>query len=554
MAKRNMKNLNRKNMRSGREEKNNFQDIAEEREFEKGFKKGKFSAGSCRPATNDPQWYFKSTQILNDVASFSFNKPVGSKLGFQNFHPNGEVTTNGLGTSAIPGLMSIGIGPTAGIAQDAQSPLNLAATNVYSYVRYKNSGASNYDAPDLMMYLVAMDSIYACWNWLKRIYGFASTYSQLNKYEPRAYMIANGVDFDDIMANLADFRGWLNIKSAEISSFCVPATMTYNIRHSWLFSNIYKDSNTAKAQQYMFVPAWFYKYGEVTSTQGTELQVVNVLNNYVPTLSDDDLMTFAQLKLILNSLLEAVNYSEDVGIMSGDILKAYGQGGLFTLSEVSDDYKVEAVYSEEVLTQIENARIITVAADDLPSFSITHDPNTNFLKCEPVLTQEGNITRLGQYVNFHFESPTPQQVVVATRLNAVTQQLDAGGSKLVSCGSEVAVNGYIMTLTQTGPWYTQFDHLKPLIFRAVSVQLPFFDIQTVNNSDFARYLSTMCLLCSFDWAPIQLIGMRAANDAGTMFQSILGTTWDFDNYTLIDDDDLEAMNLMALLTEFNVPN
>lgn len=321
-------------------EPDNYQDLEVDQIKAKNGRSCKFPLKDVRPKRNDPQWYFKDSQILADVASFSFNKPLGSRL-YINRQLSNPQSVNSVALETVPGLMTMHIAPSIGVSRDAQSPANLAAVNVYSYVRYKNSGASNYDAPDLMLYLIAMDSVYACWNWLKRIYGFASTYSQLNRYEPRAYMLANGVDIDDVTANLADFRGWLNVAANRISAFCVPATMTYNVRHSWLFSNVYKDSNTRKAQQYMYVPAYFYLYDEATTPKGGILKTIKVLGSDNP--YDMTLLKVSDLKTILDTMLNALSYAEDIGIMSGDILKAYGEGGLFTVSTFEADYRVEAV-------------------------------------------------------------------------------------------------------------------------------------------------------------------------------------------------------------------
>lgn len=392
----------RKTMKKDARGKNNFQDEAEVREYDKGYRAGKFSdKRETRFKSNDPQWYFKDKNILNDVASYSFVTSLGTRLNNDRIIASTATNMNSAAFTAIPGLLSITIAPTPGISVDAQSPINLAAQNLYSFVRYKNSGAANYDPQDLMLYMLAMDSLYSMWNWAKRLYGFASTYSQMNKYEPRAYFAANNADIDDIYANLADFRAYLNMAANRISSFCVPASMTYIVRHSWLFANVYKDSNTRKAQQYMYVPAYFYQYDETSSANGGVLSAVNVCLNYRWSATTKPSFTFAAIKTMMDAAINALQYSEDIGIMSGDILKAYGEGGLFKLSTFEPDYKVEAVFSQEVLTQIENAMLIYDREVDDTSINITQDPNSNFIKFQPKLTVANN-PRKGAYLNFHW--------------------------------------------------------------------------------------------------------------------------------------------------------
>lgn len=540
----------RNNGRSGRRGTSNQEDSKS-----MGFEgKKKFCDDKVKSTSNDPNWYFKDSKILADVASFSYNQPLGNNLRFNQYHTPTSSDGNKISCASVPGIMAIRLGLTPGIAENAQSPVNLAATNVYSYVRYKNSGGSNYDAPDLMLYLLAMDSLYACWNWLQRIYGFASTYSQRNRYLPTAYMALNNVDFDDIMANLADFRGWLNIKANEISAFCVPATMTYNVRHSWLFSNIFKDSDTVKAQQYMYVPGWFYKYDETGSSEGGRLVTVEA----VPAdIAGATRYKVTDLMSILNTMIEAVNYSEDIGIMSGDILKAYGESGLFTIGTVDPDYKVEAVHSPEVLWQIENMHCVQLGNTAMSQFNIVQDPNTNFIKFGPVI--DGVVApRNGSYLNFHHMDVTPENVIVATRLICATT-VDGKTQKttITSCGSEIATNGYIAVFRPDGKFNAALEdnatlklHVEEIPFVAypkVSTTLA----DTVLNLD--KYMAILGWYSAFDWAPELLLGSNYTI-SGTTYNDTVGVIRDWDNYTLLDNQDVESLNLLALLTEFNVPN
>lgn len=517
-------------------------------------KSEKFPTTIQHSSTNDPQWYFKDKRILEDTASYSFNQPLGTRLHFNQYHLPTGLDTNKIGASAVPGLMTVRLALTPGIAVSAEDPVNIAATNVYSYVRYKNSGSANYDAPDLMMYLLAMDSLYACWNWMQRIYGFASIYSQTNKYLPRAYMEANNVDFDDVMAHLADFRAWLNVKAQSISAFCVPATMTYNIRHSWLFSNIFKDSDTNKAQQYMYVPAWFYKYDETSSPKGGQLVPVIAVPNTVGTAKK---YKVTDLMNMLNSMIEAVNYAEDIGIMSGDILKAYGAGNLFTLSPIDPDYKVEAVHSPEVLWQIENMHCLFAGSTDISQFNITQDPNTNFIKYNPELT--GVVApRNGGYLNFHHNDITAENVIVASRLLAATvTKTGTQNTTITSCGSEIALNAYLSVFVEnanTSATLTDSTQLQLIIKEIPFVTYPelkngLVDVETLNE-----YLTIIGWYSAFDWAPELLLGVGYTDAESHLNHSTVGVIRDWDKYTLLDNQDIESMNLLALLTEFNVPN
>ena len=533
----------------------NYQDAFADSEKAKGCKGSKFPQKLVsKDEVNDPTWYFKQATLLNDVASFSFSHPLGEVLVANNADPTHESRNGAL--SSIPGLMSLTLIPTPGISTDAQSPLNLAAQNAYSFVRRTNSGAVNYNAPDLMLYFLASDSLYMAWNWMKRIYGYASTYSAQNKYLPVAYAAADCVDLEDIYSNLADFRAFLNMAANRISAFAVPATFNLMVRHSWVFSNIFKDSDTTKAQQYILIPALFYQYDETTSPNGGVLAPVNV--TYTRPSSP---YTFKQLRDMLNDMINAMQYSEDIGTMSGDMIKAYGESGLFKLSQIDPDYRVDAIYSKEVLTEFENCEYWKfpqfMNTANFPQFTVKQDPNTNFIKYQPILATPNVYCgdQSDRYINFHWASPTPADVMVATRFNCAYTSSPAPASAsstttLTDCGSELAMRCTIY-------WFGQgTDVFKPYDPK-VKVSLQSYDMGSVSVSTTGASTPTtmndlvlrLSLPVTFDWAPAVYL-FPIGDNGGVPIPAIR----DWDVYTKLDVEDFRALNELALLSMFNVPN
>lgn len=527
----NFKNRNCKPKRNGKVNKNNLQDRFADREFQKGeqAEEGKWGARHTisQAGNNDPKWYFKDQRLLSDVASYSFSHPLGNPIKVD------EVSLRSAFDFGVPGVMGIEIGITPGVSRDAQSPINLAAVDMYSFVRYKNSGASNYDPTDLMMYVIACDSLYTCWNWMRRIYGYASTYSQVNKYKPKGYALLDNVNLQDIYSNLADFRAYLNMAANRISSFACPAVFTYTLRHSWLFSNIFTDADTIKAQEYMYVPSYFYKFEETASAQGTSLTAVPIHDVTTP-------FTFQSLKTLLDGMILAMSYSEDAGIMSGDIIKAYGSS-LFTLSSIDADYVVSAGYSKEVLSQIENIVFTPKGSTTLSTFNITQDVNRNIIVFHPTLVGTGATSPDNtHYLNFHWDNPTPEDVIVATRLNCVSTLNADGSLTLESCGSEVAFNVQVVGLQKTGSGYDIAINTNYNV--AVLDDLTWETVQA-----FLNYIWTYI---AFDWAPPIELPVVTTNQ-GLMHSNPLR---DYDNFTYLSLDNYIAMNELALLSEFNIPN
>lgn len=520
----------------------NFQDAAMEKE------KSKYPVEYVKQFNgNDPQWYFKSSDLLRDVASFSFEKPLGTTVLSGN---------NVSAWNSIAGVMGVTLVPTVGISKDAQSPINLAAQNIYTRVRYKNSGAANYDAPDLMMYYVGMSSLYSVWNWAKRIYGYASEYKATNYYKAWAYAALDNVDLTNIVMNLANFRSYLNMAADRISAFVVPSVFSYMTRQSWLYSNIYKDSDTTKAQEYMFVPGLFYTFDEMTSPKGSQLVAINVNANV-----SNIKWNVNSIAGLIDTMINNLQYSSDIGNMSGDTLKEFGESR-FVLSHFEPDYKCEAVYNREVLTQFENMKwlrslssLFVQTNPDLSPLNITHDPNTNYIEYQPVYTvAAGEMLKPGMHLNFHWSNPSPEDVIVASRLNAEFTATDPDAGMITytitSCGSEIPIAVRVAHYTY-GDITEEYDALESktlavdtldgVVFGNPSASAPTVAGLTTRMIANAKSIS---LQSAFDWAPFLAVEIRGGSEITSPF--LVGIPLrDWDVYTYVGETQMDSMNTLA---------
>lgn len=86
-----------------------------------------------------------------------------------------------IANSVTPSVMRLGYHPISGTSISNSSGLSIATRALYTYVRDKNAGARNYEAPDLMMYILAMDQIYLMYHEARRIYQAINTYITSNR-------------------------------------------------------------------------------------------------------------------------------------------------------------------------------------------------------------------------------------------------------------------------------------------------------------------------------------------------------------------------------------
>lgn len=520
---------------------------------------------------NDVVWYKRTPQLLQDAANLSFNSQVGMKIDLHfpttisNVAGNSP-TFNIVGQElSIPGVMGIFYLPHFGVAEDHTDALNLAAANVYSYVRHANSGATNYDRTDLMLMLICVDSIFQISTWMQRLYGIINTYSGFNRYMPKALCYALGVDYEDMLNHINDLRAFVNVYNTRAKSLWVPKELPVFIRHSWLTSNVYKDADDDQAQLYITVPIGFYKYIEQDGSGYAEFKQFGISqdtmgSNGQPYESITGFLKFADITSYANELMNAVLDSEDIGIMCGDILKAYGESNLFTLSTIDESYRIDPTFNPEFMTQIENGFCVQHSYTGASNqFNITQDVDRNLLICKPTVYQPYSIN-FHKLVNFHRISPTPDDIMIATRFSISVKSESytyTGGRppvavELSSAGTEL-LTGYRI-------YYMDYNSAKKW---DVCATAPFGSLMitgtatgNVGIKSAAVAESVFAKLSKFDYAPLiykfnmQAEGTGASTEFDLQYYGVYG---DIDVVAPVPDDTIYNMNTVAVLSELGVP-
>lgn len=507
-----------------------------------GFKKDEPDSAVAKEKFNDASWYVSREQIAKDVASLSFNNALGAPSDID--FVRDEYTTNSSYTLNVPGIYTILTVPTMGYSTDGSSPINIAAKNIYSWVRHQNSGHSNYDSPDLMMYLGAMDSVYAAIAYLMRIYGVARVFSQTNRYIGDALLDSMGVNPNEVRANLADFRSYINMVITKASAFCTPNMMTLYRRHFWMYSGVYKDEDITKSQLYMYRPAALWQYEE---TDGAgRLQTIP----FISSLSEGgDIfaasVSLATLRTTIDGMLSKLTASEDINIMSGDILKAYGREGLWVLGLINEDYVTLPVYSAEVLEQIHNTTLVgrrptrdatsssTTWAYTWDAFNVYQNPNVGdgALLCNPQIVGSKHLG-YAKLLDMMMEDPSPEDVLVATRNTVMGTPMLCG-----TTGSYQVVTS-LNTFASDIALYAVISTLNNGNYQKVAI--------TGGDTNYGADLINT--ISRFKQAPL-LYSMSGASSANYM-TDIVG---ELNNYTVIDWNDLNKMHESAILAMLGVP-
>lgn len=499
---------------------------------------------------NDPSWYIREGQLAKDVASISFNTAIGVNSSLD---PNDASTSAGLiGCKfSAPGIMAIHTLPAPGYSVSPVSPINIAAKNLYSFVRHANSGHSNYDSPDLIMYYLAMDSVFDLIYAAQRVLGVAQLFSQKNRYIGDYLIQALGIEPNNLRANIAQYRARLNMNIVKASVFAIPNTFTLFKRHAWMYSNIFADSPVDKCQLYAYLPSIVYKYNETSGGPGQlDPMPIFLTKSASAETFNNNIVPLSYLLTQMETLLSTLQASEDINIMSGDILKAYGRENLFTLSLIPENFSMAPIYSDEILDQIHNTRFAgnkprkdsTLVTDfntySLDSLVIRQDPsigagNIIFTPCfADIMTLSYDAV-----IDMVDNEPTPERVLVATRntIAGTTTQIMSGDhpagwlTRLDSFASDICLCAYI--------YFTAADGL--LSYSTV-----------YHSSSIALNTDTTKRLLMFRKAPML---WSTAIDAAAGTATLTLPYSSMENYTVVNDDTLSKMHQSAILSMLGVP-
>lgn len=475
--------------------------------------------------SNDVRWYASNPELLKAAASYPFSYTTGMRLPFNNGY-------------AVPGVLAVYYSPSLGGGITA--PINQAKDSIYSFTVHANSRNQSYDAADEMILILAGMEVFRALAHAIRAYGTMKMYDQRNQYLPQALIKAMGFSFDDLKTNLSNMWFDINEMIARSTQIWIPNTMPVMERWFWMNSNIYMDAESIKSQYYLYVPRQFYQYNETASETGGSLQTTT-WNPYVAN-------TWANFKTLLNGMISALIDSSDRGLIFGDILKAYGKESIYAVQEIPSSYTVQPVYDREVLSQIENSTAngimpaaITQTADGIINQAWTTGATVANLKL-------GTIFPRTVVLNFHQkETPTPEQIMVATRLQSASNLLYWQGTNLteirpVSSGTEI-VQSY-------GIYCFNYATLTPGSTPNINVDTmrSYMMSNDINDGIISRW-------SAFDWAPWIYIGdpnkmPQSQTDTQPQPEYVYG---DFDNYTLLTDSDLTKMHTTAVYSEFGVP-
>lgn len=584
-------------------EKNNYQDEAEVREYQKGEKaqqqkqtsgpKKQTRRNKSKPKSNNskpkktggnkvypvttgstPLAYLnKYPQSVSDAASVSFERAVGyairvpiDQTAVSQFRP--QELSGYRSKVSFPAIMTFRLISTIGGAATNTDGFNMANHALYAYIRSKNTGVPPFDPPMVGFYIQSISECIKLYTYLVRAIGVSNSMSAASNVKPYYLMNAIGFNYSEIASQEAVLRGKLNKLALRLSTLPIPKGMEYVTVNNWLFENVFQDAASERAQLYVFSPSRFLTliegnpahpltYMAEADLSDAEASVVDVQN------FGDKVYSFSKMCDVLNEMIQRIIGSEDCQRVAAEILKAFDSGSLISIHPIAEGFTIHPMYDERVSMIIENAVDLPVSP---ATYYIDQDPAINggamqeqLLFSFPTdLETPIFATQPGSYIiNFHKESITNQDVMQATLLTQPgidfgnVWDLNPPGVGSLTPYFKLYNHGFLVieTMGIVSTRATEVPNTPGPVVVGDYVRLHSRYVITSNAIDLNHILGQ---LSAFDWHPTIYIQRGSVGGSSSIEDFYTDAIiCDLDKYTQIPIEVLKNINEIAVLSGYS---
>lgn len=442
----------------------------------------------------------------------------------------------------VPGVFVLDWVPSLGNSILNTDPASIAGKEIYARVRANFSGSLAADAPDFIVYLMSLDSIYAYIAYLKRLYRLLNAWSPNNYVLPETVLGAMSLsesEIRDLRANRTKLWQCINELIYQSSKFTCPNQMHIMNRHYWLSDNLFTDANTVNSQFYLLNLVKVYQFKELPTMDDasvnagglTQVNLPNAVFGSGRSVTVDSLYNFGL------QLIQALVDWDDAYTINGYLMKAYSDTPMFTVDLLPQDAELLPVYDEEVLSQIENATPIYngisayYVSDITMNMDCRQSVTKNILNSNPSITYTTVLNAIANveapFISLRSDTPNAADVIIASRLKSATTPVPITGTTYpIFAGTELCM-GFRLVTSAPG---TTISSPAGTAMQTV-----------VNGSSTSAFI--LGTISQFDWHPILVI----TNADGTQF-TFFG---DVHNVTNMSLSDFQNINRVCVFSELN---
>lgn len=477
--------------------------------------------------TNHPEWY--TNYNLDNLVSlnFGFRKSLSTKID--------DVITLEGGLDALGGNMATAcnIPVDLVIPKDENSAFIQAVNLVYAKIRSANSGQTNYNPTSLAKYILNVRSIRAALSQIRRM--LAATYAS-DPYDSDSPKLITqlaggaefapdnatyyGLDFDTITRHAADLQNNLMLWFKQVRAN-LPMNIPLFDRTDWMFSNIFTDSNDAKACYYAFTLRDVPLYE--SNSAGTNITRTNISLRPANTTSFED--NYNKLISNINRLIHEVISNKENITIAGDILKAFGNAAFYSQHEYPIGTACPIIFDEAALTQIQNTTPVCTGDQGLMTETYQVADNNHEIIYQH---NAGAVDWLEQnpsanLVNSYKNKISPGEVISFTRLSVYGKMNEEDTEYTIeSCGTEIALDVQ---------FYIDYDNEHQCYSNVSYAQ--------VQGTNLTKALLVANAWSIMDYAP--LLFLPFSTTAGSIL-------WDFNNWALVGKSQLSIFHQYAVMS------
>lgn len=536
-------------------------------------------------AQNDLSWYTRYPELSIAAASFPYPYRPGMKVPVNTLN-------NATASVAVPGVMVLDWYPTIGKADQPTDPAAVLGKEMYARVRAAYSGTLRADAPDYVVYVMALSSLFTYIAWLKRLYRALSAYNPTNYIIPDGILGAMGLsqaDIQSLRTNKTQLWQLINELVHQSRKFTCPSSLDIMNRHYWMSDNVYLDDNSLNGQIYMFNlrGVYFYSEQKVMDPSGTltDVDAAGLIIKELPWVrykgasNENTVLTPTILYEFGREMIDRLVAWDESYTINGYLQRAYeGQPG-FVVSEIMADEIISPVYEPEVLMQIENSAAVPMAGAarmdpymivrQIVATNALHHSNAIYVAKSDITTAEytqytnAGLLTVQPVLSIRSDNPSVGDNIVASRLNCIptdfkeatlgyafewatgTNGLDPAYIVQVDAGTEIPVGWYI------------YDQLPPATagevmsnrFKCHFEQRTSLTPTTGGTMVRGNLIHAMLVLPSFDWHPKALLMWLPGASSGEGPSAYF--VGDIHNLTSISREDLKNLHRICMFSEFN---
>lgn len=370
---------------------------------------------SGEKVVNDPNWYFSDTMLAEQISNFSFNQFMGVPVDLGGGRMDAKYT--------VPTIAVGYLAPSAGWVppiNPQRAGINVAGFKLYTQLSARNAKTTSYAPQDVTILILALGSVLCSYSYLKRMFGISLVYNMRNRMYAKALAEAMGINFNDFIANRADYLAEFNYVLNMINRIAFPANIPYFEKCRTLFDNVYVDSGNAMAQTIIIVPQSVWVFDEAYSEAGSGLRTTSMRISGIT-------KSFREYLNVLKQQIDALVNSTTLNYIYSDVL-AYAAKNpgtqLFNIQLVPSDYAIFPIQSETFNLQWRNATVVGTA-NSVPHFSDAHktvdndvksDADNNCILYQPEFTADTPWMGLDTILDFPTDHPDTASIIESTRL------------------------------------------------------------------------------------------------------------------------------------------